>query len=208
LYGFASFVGLRSVVIRLEKNHLIKYLRTLSPRSISINHWKKLIDSLSITKEVKKFVNKSDFPRIVDFLLYLPDGMLFKVDRASMAVGLEARVPFLDNRIIDMGMSKEMLDEAKPLKWRLKEVLRDLVPYYDFERPKTGFSLPLAQWMRDDWSDVILDLISSDDVNLLGLNRFRLKWEYRKLMRGNDYYAYRLWIDCNLILWFQSKKKL
>jgi asparagine synthase (glutamine-hydrolysing) len=208
LYGFASFVGLRSVVIRLEKNHLIKYLRTLSPRSISINHWKKLIDSLSITKEVKKFVNKSDFPRIVDFLLYLPDGMLFKVDRASMAVGLEARVPFLDNRIIDMGMSKEMLDAAKPLKWRLKEVLRDLVPYYDFERPKTGFSLPLAQWMRDDWSDVILDLISSDDVNLLGLNRFRLKWEYRKLMRGNDYYAYRLWIDCNLILWFQSKKKL
>lgn len=208
LYLAASLVDFRSLTIRLEHNPVIKYLRSISPRHSPVKEWRQIVRSLDVTKEIGRFSDSFEFPRLVDFKLYLPDGMLFKVDRSTMAVGLEARVPFLDNSIVDMSMSLDMLDDQKPLKWRLKETLRDLAPNYDFDKPKSGFSLPLAKWMREDWSNVILELISSDDVSLLGLNKFRLKWDYRKLMRGNDYYAYRLWIDCNLILWYQTKNKI
>src|SRR5207253_7950555 len=87
-----------------------------------------------------------------DTLAYLPDDILAKVDRASMAASLETRVPYLDPRIIAFAWSL-------PIEWRAhqgesKRVLRRLlhryVPAGLVERPKAGFAVPLARWLRGE----------------------------------------------------------
>lgn len=98
----------------------------------------------------------------LDQMLYLPDVLLTKVDRASMHVGLELRVPYLDSRLVAFAWSL-------PLSWNvdrnrgkklLRRVLYRYVPAAIVDRPKMGFSLPLAEWLRGDlreWGEALLD---------------------------------------------------
>jgi asparagine synthase (glutamine-hydrolysing) len=87
---------------------------------------------------------------LVDLQSYLPGDILTKVDRMSMAVSLEARVPLLDHPLVEFAVS---LPSALKLrdgtgKWIFREAIRDLVPASVLERPKQGFALPLADWFR------------------------------------------------------------
>ena len=106
----------------------------------------------------------SDFRRHMMFLdevNYLPDDILAKVDRASMAVGLEARIPFLDHRVVEFAarMPLSMNVHADVGKWILRRVLYQYVPRQLIERPKKGFALPIADWLRGplrDWCEELL----------------------------------------------------
>ena len=113
----------------------------------------------------------------VDTLTYLPDDILVKVDRASMSVGLETRIPFLDPRIINFSwnlpVDQRMFgNEGKLI---LKKLLQRYVPSNILERPKQGFSLPINNWLRgplSNWAEELLhnDNLSSDpylDANLV-----------------------------------------
>ena len=86
----------------------------------------------------------------LDTLTYLPDDILAKVDRASMAVSLETRVPFLDHRVVEFAwrlpMSAKIRDGAASI--YCEQVLHRHVPANSFDRPKKGFGLPLADWLR------------------------------------------------------------
>ena len=100
----------------------------------------------------------------LDMHSYLPDDILTKVDRASMSVSLESRVPLLDHAIVEHAwqMRAFALDRRLPAKQALRKVLYQSVPKELIERPKKGFAVPLAEWLRGDlksWADKLLDPI-------------------------------------------------
>lgn len=97
-----------------------------------------------------------------DTALYLPDDILTKVDRASMAVSLESREPLLDYRILELvwRFPKEWRYKDGQGKILLREILGQFVPKEYFERPKMGFSVPIASWLRGslkEWSEDLLE---------------------------------------------------
>lgn len=141
-----------------------------------------------------------------DTLSYLNGDILTKVDRASMAVSLEARAPLLDKRIYDyvwrLPMDVKIRDGQG--KWLLRQVLKNHVSDELFDRPKQGFSVPIADWLRGDLKDWADDLLNENRLRKQGLLNYpaiRTLWDEHQKGRGN--HAQKLWT----VLMFQAWHK-
>lgn len=132
----------------------------------------------TVANELPDLIMRMQF---FDTVTFLPDDILTKVDRASMAVSLEVRVPLLDHRIVEFAWSlpRHMQVRNGQSKWLLRQLLYQYVPRELVERPKTGFSLPLDSWLRGslrDWAEELLSERSLRTVGLLNPAPVRQKW--------------------------------
>jgi asparagine synthase (glutamine-hydrolysing) len=142
--------------------------------------------------------------RYLDLASYLPGDILTKVDRASMAVSLETRAPLLDHRLVEFSFR---LPSAIHLrggegKWLLRRVLERQVPRALFERPKTGFGVPVGEWLRGPLRDWAEELLSEKRLAATGLLRpgpIRVLWE--RHLSGAANAQYELWPVLMLIAW-------
>jgi asparagine synthase (glutamine-hydrolysing) len=178
-----------------------------------ISHWKEPEKIVINGSEPMTVIAKCNYhPTISEFthqmmyfdlITYLPDDILTKIDRASMGVSLEARVPILDHRVVEfvwrLPLSMKVFNNQG--KWILRQILYKYVPKELIERPKMGFAIPIDAWLRGplrDWAETILDENRLKQEGFFDPKPIRNKWEEH--LSGKLNWQYDLWD----VLMFQS----
>lgn len=143
----------------------------------------------------------------LDSRTYLPDDILTKVDRTSMAVALETRAPLIDHRVIEFAWSLplDFKRQANSGKIPLKRILNKYVPAELFERPKKGFGVPMERWLCEDLRDWAEDLLSEHSLNATGFyNTPLIRQRWHAHTHGQPVWNYHLWGVLMLQAWLRT----
>jgi asparagine synthase (glutamine-hydrolysing) len=165
-------------------------LKLINPNLISVKSEEGFISNF-------EFGNYSSFDRMIrsDLSEYLPNDLLVKADLASMANSLELRSPLLDVNVVEWGMSLPRKYKIKGFETKhiLKDVARSLVPSELIDRPKMGFGIPRAEWLRSGMKEIVIDtltdttaiqrnwfdkneVIKTIDLHMAGEDQDRILW--------------------------------
>ena len=162
-----------------------------------------------LNDDTERFVELNSIEQMMayDLITYLPTDILTKVDRAAMAVSLETRVPFLDPNVIEFSASLPMEFKIRNgvTKWALREVLYKHVPKDLIERPKMGFGVPLAEWLRgplQDWAESLLDEKRLHQEGFFDVEFVRNKW--LEHLSGKRNWHHQLWNVLMFQAWLEK----
>jgi asparagine synthase (glutamine-hydrolysing) len=171
-----------------------KEFNEIAPDLIGYGHG--AIESLTCADEVSQAM-------LMDTLVYLPQDILTKVDRATMAYSIESRSPFLDTKLVELAFSLPRKWHRRGIKgkYMLRETFSGLLPDLIWARRKQGFGVPLGQWFRNKLGDELLDLLGSYHgaldkkyiIKMLGVHR-----------SGNRDYGQQLWAIYVDLFWRQQ----
>jgi asparagine synthase (glutamine-hydrolysing) len=144
----------------------------------------------------------------LDQITYLPDDILVKVDRAAMAVSLETRVPFLDHRVVEFASRLPLNLKLRDgqTKWALRQVLYRHVPQKLVDKPKMGFGIPIADWLRGplkEWGEELLDPSKLRGQGYLHPEPIRKLWQAHQ--RGEVSAAHHLWDVMMFQAWLEAR---
>lgn len=216
----APFLGGKNRPLPAEQAKMLALLmKAKSPEQFyqtKIAHWKipeEVLHNKWVSKNKKQNLTEKSFSLVngelqdrmmfVDTLEYLPGDILVKLDRAAMSVSLETRVPLLDHCVVEFAWSLplHMKIRAGQRKWLLRQVLNKYVPEKMFDRPKSGFAVPIDRLIRGplrDWAENLLDeeKIKSDGY----FNPKTVRQLWKEYLNGRYLLHGRLWS----LLMFQS----
>jgi asparagine synthase (glutamine-hydrolysing) len=182
------------------------YLQTLSqwpePDSLVLN----CREPQTILHELRGLswiASTEEMGMLCDLQHYLPEDILTKVDRASMAVGLEVRVPILDHRVVEFAWTVplEMKVRQGQSKWLLRQLLYRFVPRELIDRPKMGFTIPMDVWLRGPLREWAEDRLSTERLRSDGffnVAQIRKRWDEH--LSGRRNWQHALWT----VLFFQD----
>ena len=147
----------------------------------------------ALREQIPHFISRMQYR---DSMRYLPDDILTKVDRASMAVSLEVRVPLIDHRVMEFAWRLPFDQKVRQSesKWLLRQILYRHVPRRLIERPKTGFGVPIADWLRGPlraWAEELLSPAALQADGMLSPAPIRQVWSL--LQKGHDRFQEPIW---------------
>lgn len=200
----------------LEKLHKLAYVMPVDSRDLYMRLISLCFEPSRITGVAEQTVDLApDAERrlgsllgatqLRDTMLYLPDDILQKVDRASMAVSLEVRPPLLDYRIVEFcwGLPNRFKIRNGESKWLLRRVLEKYVPRRMFDRPKMGFSIPIADWLRGPLREWSADLLAQAKFGGGLLNADEAARLHRNFLAGQGVSGHAIWT----MLMFESWRR-
>ena len=202
----ADRIGLIDSLEGLHRNMVSAWIRPEELLKENVKEPKSLIDDL-----MPRFAKKDPVMEMVirDLRSYLPDDIFCKVDRASMGVGLETRSPFLDKEIVSLAMqlpTKFKIRDGKG-KWGLRQVLYRYIPKEIIERPKEGFAVPIALWLRGplrEWAENLLSVINLEQDGFFKSKMINKLWAEH--LSGHKDWSIPLWTILTFQAWYREQK--
>ena len=201
-----------------DKRHIISHIFSQEQYYFREQELQKLLvnplfnfNQINTSPPFVRTLSESEQQSFWDFNHYLKDDLLVKVDRASMQYSLESRVPLLDYRLVTFAynLDEQLKVKNGSMKYLLKQVLYDYVPENIFERPKWGFSIPLAKWLKTDLKYLLDRYTSADVINQYNIVNAdfvsNLKKQY---LNGTDYLYNRLWLIIVLHWWLEENPSI
>jgi asparagine synthase (glutamine-hydrolysing) len=161
-----------------------------------------VLDKMNAVRGLQRYL---DF----DQRYYLPDDILYKVDRISMAHSLEVRPPFLDQRVVDFAASlpERFKLRGSQSKYVLRRLMKDKLPHTVLRRPKIGFDVPIHDWLRGVLRPFLLDTLSQEAVLATGLFHWpAVKQQISAHLERRANLGYHLWGLIVLLIWMKRWK--